>query len=407
MNRSSEVNFAFSITSPPNYLQSNKQESYEDYFDPRFPRWIALVIFIIGILGNFVSILVFFQKKMRKNSTFVYLAYLCIVDLFVILLGLGDILFMTYFHVVIRNQSLFICRVHTFLIYGKFYHLKNILIKVSNFFFKASTHLSSFILASVSVDRAISSNCINFSKTYCKPKYAYRILLINCLLVVLINFHSLLFLGHETEIAHHETSSNSPSINEYNYQCSSENGTLYDRFLDPYFQWMDLIFYAIAPFIVMASATILILRVLIMSNKRMNRSLTSRISVNYNKNEKRQRETVKNHNSLMRRPFSKATFSLKSLSTKSDAFSNSSARYNKTLHLTYMLISINALFFFLVSPLAISYIIIKGKESVQYHKIFFNIVYLLAYSSHSFNFLFYGLSSPPYRHALKSLLNLN
>jgi hypothetical protein len=118
-----ESNLIFSNTSTYKYLHSDKPESYEDYFDPSFPRWIALVIFIIGILGNFVSILVFFQKKMRKNSTFVYLTYLCIVDLFVILLGLGDILFMTYFHVVIRNHSFIICRFHTFLIYGNLFSL--------------------------------------------------------------------------------------------------------------------------------------------------------------------------------------------------------------------------------------------------------------------------------------------
>ena len=258
--------------------------------------------------------------------------------------------------------------------------------------------MSSFILASVSVDRAIASNCINFAKTYCKPKSAYRVLFVNCCLVVLINFHSLFFLGHEAESVHNKTSgSNKFLINEQTYQCQSKNGTVYDRFLDPYFQWMDLIFYAIAPFVVMASATILILRVIFMSNKRMNRSLTSRISTNYNRGERHQRET------LMRKSISKAAFSLKSISTKSETFISSNSRYNKTLHLTYMLISINALFFFLVSPLAISYILIKGNE-VQYHKILFNIVYLLAYSSHSFNFIFYGLSSPPYRHALKKLI---
>jgi hypothetical protein len=383
MKNSSETTKLVTYLSAPNNVHIDVQESYEDYFDPLFPRWIALVIFIIGILGNFVSILVFFQKKMQKNSTFVYLSYLCVVDLLVILLGLGDILFMTYFHVIIRNRSALICRFHTFLIY-------------------ASTHLSSFILASVSVDRAIASNWFNFARTYCKPKNAYRVLIVNFLLVVLINFHSLLFLGHESKMPLFKADSNE-SLYEYTYQCSSKNGTLYDRFLDPYFQWMDLIFYAIAPFVVMASATILILRVIIMSNKRMHRSLTNGPSSIHSKSERRQRETLKEKKRKISRTNSlMGKFSLNStISTKSDSKSN--ARYNKTLQLTYMLISINALFFFLVSPLAISYILIKGKESVQYHKIFFNIVYLLAYSSHSFNFIFYGLSSPPYRQSLKKL----
>lgn len=78
-------------------------------------------------------------------------------------------------------------------------------------------------------------------------------------------------------------------------------------------------------------------------------------------------------------------------------------RLNKTLHLTYTLISINALFFCLVSPLVILSIIVKGKEDIREYKFIFNIVYLLAYANHSFNFVFYGLSSPPYRECIFEL----
>lgn len=78
-------------------------------------------------------------------------------------------------------------------------------------------------------------------------------------------------------------------------------------------------------------------------------------------------------------------------------------RLNKTLHLTYTLISINALFFCLVSPLAILSLMVKGKEDVREYKLMFNVVYLLAYANHSFNFVFYGLSSPPYRECILDL----
>jgi hypothetical protein len=81
-------------------------------------------------------------------------------------------------------------------------------------------------------------------------------------------------------------------------------------------------------------------------------------------------------------------------------------RLNRTIHLTYTLITINTLFFCLVSPLVIVYILIKGKQEIEDNKILINIVYLLAYSNHAFNFIFYGLSSPPYREAVFDIFKL-
>ena len=126
---------------------SSSDESYEDYFDPRFPRWLSIVLLVLGIFGNTLSLIVFLGKHMKKNSTFIYLAFLSIIDLFVLSFGLGDMIMISYFRIVLRNYSRSVCRIHTFLTY-------------------ASTHLSSFILASVSIDRAIATNLINFAKKY-------------------------------------------------------------------------------------------------------------------------------------------------------------------------------------------------------------------------------------------------
>ena len=75
----------------------------------------------------------------------------------------------------------------------------------------------------------------------------------------------------------------------------------------------------------------------------------------------------------------------------------------KTKNLTYLLITINLLFFILLSPLAI-YIsvvkkIVKDIEENLDQKIT-NIAYLMAYSNHAFNFVFYGLTSAPYRNSI-------
>lgn len=151
---------------------------YTDLFDERIPKCIALIILIIGLIGNLFSMVIFNQHKMKKYSTYIYLGLLTLVDLLVLILGLGDMVLISYTGVVIRNSSFLVCRVHAFLTY-------------------CCTNLSSFILASVSIDRAIATNAINFAKFYCKPEMAYRVFAFDCVLTALINFHYLMFLGYE------------------------------------------------------------------------------------------------------------------------------------------------------------------------------------------------------------------
>lgn len=148
------------------------EESYFDYFDPRFPKWLAIIMLVIGVIGNILSLIVFLSTQMKNNSVFTYLAYLSVVDLFVITLGLGDIIIISYFKFVIRNYSIYLCRLHTFMAYF-------------------SSHLSSFLLASVSIDRAISLNFLNLAKLYCVPRTVHKIVILNCILILAINSHSL------------------------------------------------------------------------------------------------------------------------------------------------------------------------------------------------------------------------
>jgi hypothetical protein len=377
----------------------DSKESYEDYFDPNFPRWVAVCIFFVGIFGNLLSIRVFTHKKLRKNSTFIYLAFLCFVDLFVIIFGLGDLIIISYFKFVLRNKSLFICRVHTFLTY-------------------TFTHLSSFILASVSIERAIATNLINFAKCYCKPQTAYRIICLNTVIAVIFNFHNLIFLGYEdqtTEFFHNKTKI------KIQVNCAPIESSMYEYFVDPYYQWIDLVLYAILPFIIMAFCSFFIIRVLVLSNKRMAKNLSQKGSnMILIKNQKSTivgqsggtdgEQTGESYSNNNEKKKSKTKLLFQRTSTQTSQAINSSntnQRLNRTLHLTYTLISINTLFFCLVSPLAFVYIMVKGKESIENNKILINIVYLLAYSNHAFNFIFYGLSSPPYREVILDLLRIN
>jgi hypothetical protein len=326
----------------------------------------------------------------------------------------------TYFGFIIRQISLTVCRTHTF-------------------FTISFTHMSSFILASVSVERAIATNFINFAKDYCKPRVAYRILALNFLLASIINFHYLCFLGYDEE-------SDKMLLNDANnydnysssiiFHCGSKPDTLYDRYFDPYNQWLDLLFYAFLPFIIMTVCTFFIIRVLFITNKRFKNHLSGRRNATIKTTTSSLLNNLNNTASGTSRPnrsFDASACVINAVDARKESYtvmldevcnidnskdvrrfstvyfkkklferrlSPTSARLSKTLHLTYTLISINALFFCLVSPLILVMIFVND---IKNNQILFNVVYLLAYSNHSFNFIFYGLSSPPYREAFKGI----
>jgi hypothetical protein len=387
------------LTSSP--LNDAEQNSYSDYFDPRFPKWLAIIIFIVGLIGNIICLIIF--NKLKKNSTFIYLAFLSIIDIFVLLFGLGDIILISYFNYVIRNSSLVICRVHSFLTY-------------------ASTHLSSLILASISIDRAIATNMITFSKIYCKPNVAYKVIFVNIILSSLVNFHNLAFLGFHvpattptttptttnvtkiTDVSNNNVTSSRTHLVEV--VCASELGTLYDTFLDPYFKWIDLFFYAIIPFTIMGACTFFIVRVLFLSNRRLNQKK----NVHHNRTDSTNTAPDTNGNNKNENkakggatdaPPAKAPLIKNGGTTKKSISTN--ARANKAKHLTYTLIALNCVFFFLVSPLVITLIFF---DSPSLYKILINIVYLMSYSNHAINFILYYFSSPPYRDACNKMFNI-
>jgi hypothetical protein len=327
------------------------QAAYEDYIDPNF---LTIVLFIIGVFGNSLSLAVFSKMNLRINSTYIYLILLCIVDLAVILFGLGDLIIINYFKIVLRNQSILLCRLHTFLVY-------------------TCTHLSSFILAAVSVDRAIATNAINFARDYCKPRVAYKIFGLNCLLAIAVNAHILFYLGYEDNNVDYINNSTSK------FTCGTQNQTIYDHFFGFYFEWMDLLFYAILPFFIMAFCTFLIVRVLYNSKQRLKRLKQDKTA-----------DSIK----------SKQPSSL-NIKKSSKIFAKKHTKKNKTMHLTYTLISINVLFFCLVSPLIIVRIVGLNDKN-KFIKLE-NAFYLLSYANHSFNFIFYGSSSTVYRDSIRNL----
>lgn len=338
-----------------------------EYFHPKFPRFLTIIFLVIGNFGNILSLIVFLSKSMRNNSVFTYFAFLSIVDFFVITFGLGDAILLSYFKIVIRNESIILCRLHSFLTY-------------------VFSHLSSFILASVSIDRAIALNSINLSRVYCKTQTAHKVILIDIAIVVIINCHSLFFLGtYESPDENSILLLNNSSItlpsesSKMILICGTKEGTLYKNFLEPYFEYIDLLCYAILPFLVMFICTILIIKVMITSNKKFEgvSSVTKTSSKKIEENAGPTERMLKFRQDRMRK------------------------KIKRTKHITYTLLILNVLFLCLVSPLVLV-IAFSNSDSAE-NKILLNTVTLLAYSNHCFNFIFYGLSCSSYRTAIMTL----
>jgi hypothetical protein len=201
-----------------------------DIYDPRITRPFALVCLFIGSIGNSLSFIVFTQKQLRTHSTFRYLAYLSIVDLIVLYLGLGNLILRDYFLFDIRVQNLFLCKFHTFLTY-------------------VSTQLSSWILTIVSIDRAIACTVIQLNKRICRPKSADRIFFGMCIIISLLNSHILLFMGSKTTTKHSSFLSNT------SYQniviCTHNTSDMYFKFFEIPYNIIDLLLYVLIPFIIM------------------------------------------------------------------------------------------------------------------------------------------------------------
>lgn len=210
---------------------------------------------------------------------------------------------------------------------------------------------------------------------------------------------------------------------------------MYDDFINPYGELVDLHFYVIIPFIIMAICSFLIIRVLFISNKRLSNSRLQPILANKNKssinesppqpsppdtpateflitngniNKETTKEYPRFHLDVTKTPADKK-ISISATTPTSVRTNNNNNntkskffffKKNKTKNITYLLITINLLFVILLSPLVIILALIKGTTQVHNNKMPLNIAYLLAYSNHAFNFIFYGLTSAPYRNSL-------
>jgi len=335
---SSSSNHLITTTTTTSALITQTISSPSDIYDPRITRPFAFICLFIGSIGNSLSFIVFTQKQLRKHSTFRYLAYLSIIDLIVLYLGLGNLILRDYFLIDIREQNLFLCKFHTFLTY-------------------VSTHLSSWILTIVSIDRAIACTIVQLNKRFCRPKSADRIVLIMCIIISFINSHILLFMGSKQTIIY--SSNNNISLYKEIIICTHNTSNIYFQFFEKPYNIIDLFSYVFIPFVIMTMCSGIIAYRLFfsLSKTTMNKSIKGK--------------------------------------TRNGT--------HRARQISYMLLILNLVFVLLLAPIVIGQIF-QDLNQEHHYRLYNSITLSLSYSNHALNFVLYGIASPQFRLTLRQLL---
>jgi len=346
------------------------------------------LILTVGIFGNLVNYFVFTNKKMINMPTFKFLAHLSLIDCLYILIGVPHIILVSFKNFDIRNTSNIICSIHSFL----------------TIYF---SHLSSNVLAAISVYRCFEitklknqptpkmpllknensktlkrDKTISYSENKSKNFHFLKvdfILLVICLILFLIDSHYLVFMRLTAE---YENNSNETDIIKYICYPSSESN--YYWFIVNVWHWIDMFLYSYIPFLIMITSSFLISIKLYKNSK------------NFIKNK---RDTKKIHKDIEMQPICH-TIEVSTENTRKHILEKQIKRRTRRNNQVYkLLILLNITFFILVTPVVLfnSFDLLNSSNGF-----ILEIIYIFAYMNHCFNFLFYCFSCELYKLVLKS-----
>ena len=190
-------------------------------------RTVPVVLFLAGMLGNTLTIIVVIRLGLRRQPTLMFLFFLAITDSVVLITGLPRYWIDYVFDVNIRLSGNVGCKLYYFIIY-------------------ASMQYSSWILVSVTIERVFKTYFPFRYRRLFTTKRAIVGLLTLLFVLCLVNGHFFFTNG----------------INEYtNGTCDSLTPEF--SYFDEYvFVYIDLSILSIVPFIIMVICNILLIKVL-------------------------------------------------------------------------------------------------------------------------------------------------
>ena len=213
-------------------------------------QYICLTIFVIGLIGNSLSVLVFSRSSLRHRSCAVYFLALAITDIASLSSSFVDTVLPSFNSLILTIKSEFICKLNPLVIYF-------------------TADLSNFLLAAASIDRAVSIQWPVKARRFCQARVAIYIIVGMSIFLLLINGH--IFWGFEI-VNKTDYLACRPSSNLTVYRTNATTMT-YERFYQ-IFDSLDMLFAVMVPFIVMLICNIIIL-IRVLTSRRSIRSIVT------------------------------------------------------------------------------------------------------------------------------------
>jgi len=210
-------------------------------------RWIALIIFIFGVLGNFFNLMVFSRGTFFKQSCSLYLVAISINNLAIFFIGLLTRVLREGFQVIMfGGSSNTYCKIPTYIVYTLF--------AISNWFFVFAT-----------IDRLYSTNRSALKrKQFCLTSMALKFIFLTIIVCLLIHTHVLIYYEYFYKLN---------SYDQLSLTCTTNN-IAYNIF----FSFFMLIFYSLLPPILMSIIGLLTLNNIRKSRRHINPFILQRIT---------------------------------------------------------------------------------------------------------------------------------
>ena len=196
------------------------------------------VIFLVGVFGNILTILVMHRERMRGTATSVYLTLMAVADTAVLVTGMIP-------EWLIQTRIKDIAEIHQWLC------------KFERFLFYTSGDVAIWILVAFTCDRCIAV-CFPFKKReYCTPRRAY----LTCLIILIVAFVKNLHIFWTRGVVY--------KGEEFIENCGKPQPyTSFEKKIRP---WIVMVLVSLGPFIIIFVCNVMIIRQLL-SSRRMRHS---------------------------------------------------------------------------------------------------------------------------------------
>jgi hypothetical protein len=197
---------------------------------------IYIVVIILGVGGNIFALVIFSRKKFQNTIFSTYFRFLCIFDTFAILFVIDD--FILYqFDIYLKGLNLFSCRLVMYISY-------------------ITPSVSSWMLVVISFDRLIS--IVKPSRYLIRKKLRFQFMICACVMVFnFIYYIQLLF----SNIFHDFIDDTSNQTDIWCLVINENYNIIFD--------WIDLFYSTVIPFLLMLISTLLTLKSIFKSRKKL------------------------------------------------------------------------------------------------------------------------------------------